>query len=155
MKKIYSALFCLLAPLALATDITIEDAWARATTGSMRTSAVYATIHNHGTTDLVLQDASSPLTSRVELHTHTENAQGVMQMTQLEEIVMPAGSKHVFQPGADHIMLLNLTQPLEVGNEIPLRLEFADGSFRNFRAVIRPLGHRMKHNHKHNHHDHH
>lgn len=153
MNKYLLLLFCCLTPLATAAEIEMTDAWARATVGTMRTSAVYGTLHNQSSTDLTLVQVSSPVAKRAELHTHTQNEQGVMRMTQLQSITIPAGEQHVFKPGADHIMLLHLNQNLEADTEIPLRLEFANGNFRNIRAVVRPLSHHMKNDHKS--HDHH
>ena len=50
---------------------------------------------------------------------------------------MPAGGTHVLAPGADHIMLLDLKQPLQVGKDVEVTLSFEDGSTMPFTAQVR------------------
>ena len=56
-----------------------------------RPGAVFFTIDNKGEADRIVA-ASSPLTDRVELHTHTMS-DGVMKMRQIEAIDVAAGGK--------------------------------------------------------------
>ncbi len=42
----------------------------------------------------------------------------------LRTIDVPAGAKVALQPGGLHVMLLDLKQPLAVGEKIPLTLTF-------------------------------
>jgi len=50
---------------------------------------------------------------------------GEMTMQELVDgLVLNAGETVTFEPGSYHVMLLDLVEPLEVGDEIDLTLEF-------------------------------
>jgi periplasmic copper chaperone A len=106
-----------------------HDAYARSTMPSAPTGAIFMVMHNHGTADCHLVGARSDAARRVELHTHRETAQGVMQMVQIEGgIPLPVDAEHVLARGGDHVMLMGLTRPLVQDEVLPLTLVFADGS---------------------------
>uniref|UniRef100_UPI0039B41482 copper chaperone PCu(A)C n=2 Tax=Pseudomonadota TaxID=1224 RepID=UPI0039B41482 len=54
----------------------------------------------------------------------------IMRMRMAERIEMKAGEPLELKPGGYHVMLMALTAPVEVGQEIELSLQFekADGS---------------------------
>lgn len=53
---------------------------------------------------------------------------GQMRMQELEGgLALTAGETVTFEPGGYHIMLLDLAEPLQTGDEIDLTLEFAEG----------------------------
>lgn len=124
LTKLSAALIALtFATPVLAADITIEDAYARAS--NPKAGAAFMVIHNSGPDADRLIGVTSDAATRVELHTHKEIADGVMQMTQLEGgIVIPADGAHALARGGDHVMLMGLTQPLEQGGSVPLVLTF-------------------------------
>ena len=110
---------------ALAADITVEDAYARAATPVAKTGAVFMTLMNHGGMDDRLIGAATPAAERAELHTHIETDEGVMQMRPDEDgFEVPAGGHHRLARGGDHVMLMGLTGPLEHGAEITVTLTF-------------------------------
>ena len=47
-----------------------------------------------------------------------------MQMQQVDSVDVPAGEMVAFAPGAYHIMLMQLAEPLATGDEVKLDLEF-------------------------------
>ncbi len=64
----------------------------------------------------------------VELHETVKNDTGAMQMQpKAGGIVIPAGGTHLLEPGADHVMLMMLTGPLETGTTTTLTLSTSDG----------------------------
>jgi periplasmic copper chaperone A len=136
-----------------------HDAYARSTMPNAPTGAIFMVMHNHGTVDCHLVDVQSDIAQRVELHTHRETAQGVMQMIQIEGgIPLPAGGEHVLARGGDHVMLLGLTRTLEQGATLPLTLVFADGAEVAIEVPVdhtrRPdaaQGHSHGHSHGHGH----
>jgi hypothetical protein len=123
-------------------EVTIQNAWARATTSAIRTSAVYATLHNNTSETLVLTQAASPVSRKVELHSNTTGEFGQMMMHPVEALHIPAGGEAVFAPGGYHIMLVGLESPLVVGHEIPVTLTFKNGHTRTFRAMVQPMSFR-------------
>ncbi|MCK8483522.1 copper chaperone PCu(A)C [Aliiroseovarius sp. S2029] len=106
-------------------DIKIEDAYARASGMNAMAGAAFFQIMNHGDQDDRLIAAKSDVAKRVELHTHKETAEGVMQMMEVEEgFPVAAGGMHALQRGGDHVMFMGLNQPFEDGSTISVTLVF-------------------------------
>lgn len=110
---------------ALAQDITIEDAYARSMGGIGASGAVFFDIKNAGTEADRLVSAASDVAKMVELHTHKQDAAGVMQMIAVPEgFEVPAGADHLLARGGDHVMLMGLTRELADGDMVALTLTF-------------------------------
>lgn len=124
MKASVIAALSLFATPLWAGDITIEDAYARASRPGAPTGAMFMTIVNAGAEDDRLVAAASPVAKLVELHTHIEE-DGVMKMREVEGgFEVPAGGTHMLQRGGDHVMLMGVTETLENGDTVPLTLTF-------------------------------
>lgn len=123
MRLTFIAALCCATPL-MAADITVEDAYARASRPGAPTGAMFMTIHNASETDDRLTEARSPVAQIVELHTHIEDG-GVMRMRPIEGgLAIPASGSHELARGGDHVMLMGLTETLEEGTTVPLILVF-------------------------------
>ncbi|SLN29327.1 hypothetical protein TRL7639_01183 [Falsiruegeria litorea R37] len=111
---------------AIAGDaIMVKDAYARSATKTAKTGAAFMNVMNHGAEDDRLVDVKSDVAARVELHTHKENAEGVMQMLHVKEgFAIPAGEMHSLARGGDHVMFMGLKEPFEQGEMIPMILVF-------------------------------
>lgn len=104
----------------------VHDAYARL---SPMSGAVFFLIHNNGAVDDRLVGARSEVAKKAELHTHVEDANGVMSMVEIEGgVALPAGEAHAFERGADHVMLMGLTADLKDGDLVPLTLVFESGA---------------------------
>lgn len=116
-----------LAPFAaLAEDakIMVMDPYARSSTPSSKSGAIFFELMNHGPADLLIA-ASTPAANEAQLHTHQEDANGVMKMLHIEEgFEVPAEGSVTFARGGKHVMLMGLTGPLEDGATVPLTLTF-------------------------------
>lgn len=128
MKRLLLAAALALTPLsAFAGDasLVIEDAYARASTPTAKVGAAFMAILNPTDSDDRLIAVASGAAERVELHTHLEDAAGVMRMIEVEDgFAVPAGSTHVLKRGGDHVMLMGLTRGFEHGETITLTLTF-------------------------------
>lgn len=120
------ALSLLLAVPAYAHDgVHVEDAYARVSTMMSNSGAAFMVIENHAEADDRLVSASSDVAEKVELHTHKEDANGVMKMVHVEEgFVIPAKGTHLLARGGDHVMFLGLKQPLAHGDVVQVTLTF-------------------------------
>lgn len=106
-------------------EIVIDDPYARASRPNAPTGAAFMVIRNTGETEDRLVAASSGVAKRVELHTHIDQGDGVMKMTELEDgIAIPAGESHLMVRGGDHVMFMGLIEPLEQGTMIDVTLTF-------------------------------
>ncbi len=114
---------CLALPAA--AEIKVQDAYARAAMPTAPTGAAFMVLENTGAQDDRLIGVASDAADRVELHTHIEAENGVMQMRKVEDgFVIPAGGSHTLARGGDHVMLMGLTRPLEQGETVMLTLTF-------------------------------
>jgi periplasmic copper chaperone A len=88
-------------------------------------AAVYLSITNRGATSDRLIALESPIAAKVELHRSTM-AQGIMQMREVAALDCPPRAIVKIEPGALHIMLTGLRQPLVAGTTFSLSLKFRD-----------------------------
>ncbi len=110
---------------AIAQEIHILDTYARSSSPTAQTGAAFMLIENIGDADDRLIGATSPASKIVQLHTHRENAEGVMQMVHVEEgFDLRAGETLFLERGGNHIMFMGLTEPFEQGKTVPLTLIF-------------------------------
>lgn len=117
-----AAVLTLTLPATAQDAVQINDAYARASAAS---GAVFFQIENHQTDDDRLIAVASDAAERVELHTHKEDANGVMQMLHVPEgFAVPANASHALARGGDHVMLMGLKAPLKTGDVINLTLTF-------------------------------
>jgi copper(I)-binding protein len=122
-----------------AGTLTIGHPWARATVGTSRPGGAYLTITNKGAAPDRLTGAESPVAERVELH-RSSMEDGVMRMTPVKVIEVPAGGKVALEPGGYHLMLMGLKQPLAAGSKVPLTLVFERAGRVAVELAIEPLG---------------
>lgn len=119
----------LLGALTLATpalsDITISGAYARSSGPTAKSGAAFFVIHNDSAQDDRLIGAASGVAKRVELHTHIDAGNGVMQMRHDEDgFEVPAMGMHALKRGADHVMFMGLTMPMVQGAVFDVTLTF-------------------------------
>lgn len=102
-------------------EISVRDAWARPVSAGGH-GAVYLVIENAGGADSLLS-ASSEVAQVVEPH-ETLHGEGVVQMSPLDTVPIPAQGRVIFEPAGKHLMLVDLKENLEPGDTFPLLLEF-------------------------------
>lgn len=103
-------------------SISVENAWARATTASVQAAAIYATITDRGTADRLVA-ASTPVAGKAELH-ETIHEGNVTKMRPAASLAISPGTPVSLTPRGYHIMLTELKQPLTDGQSFPLSLKF-------------------------------
>ena len=124
MRTLVAFLAMLLAPPALAAEIMVMDAYARASRPGAPTGAVFMVLHNMGQTEDRLIGAATPVAQIAQIHTHIDD-NGVMRMREVKDgIPLPPGTMHEFARGGDHVMLMGLTRDLTNGETVRLTLVF-------------------------------
>ena len=118
--------------------LVVRDAWTRRTPGS-DVAAVYLDLADNPTQrPVTVVGIESSAASHAMIHeTRTEG--GISKMRAHEQLVVAPGETLKFEPGGLHVMLHGLTQPLAVGQNIPLIVQLADGTRVSTTAVVRPL----------------
>jgi periplasmic copper chaperone A len=81
---------------------------------------------------------SSPAAGRVEVHEVAADGTGGKSMRpKAGGVSIPAGGTHDLVPGGDHLMLMDLVEPLRPGADVTLTVEFEDGSTLPVTAQVR------------------
>lgn len=119
--------------------LKVMDAWARQSPAAGGNGAVYMKLVNDGGTDDVLTGAQSDVAEVAELH-ETKMDGGMMKMSPVPNIKIPAGGSVSLEPGGLHVMLINLKQPLEPGQKIKLTLTFEKAGSIPVEAEVRAIG---------------
>ncbi len=120
----------------IAGHLTVEGAWARVSPMVERAGAAYMVIRSQGTEDDALIGVTSPAATVVELHHTQADAQGVMTMAPVPEILVPAAGSVELAPGGYHLMLIDLVEPLVEGAHVDLVLTFRSGVVLTVQAVV-------------------
>lgn len=129
------------------SGIEIRDGYARASTPNAKAGAAFLVIENTGTTDDRLIAASTDIAARTELHTHTENDQGVMRMIHVKEgFDLPAGATLKLARGGKHVMMMGLNSSIVQGGPVNLTLTFEQAGDVSFVVLGDML--RNEHGHK-------
>lgn len=107
---------------------------------SMKETAAYVTLTNPTDSDIVLVSAASPAAGHVMLmRTETTAADGASSsgMVETPSLTVPAGGELVLASGGDHLMLMDLTGPLEEGQTVDLTVVADDGRTLDLSAEVR------------------
>ncbi len=107
---------------AISNGITVSDAWVRNPPISDQPGAAYLVIQNNGVADRLLS-VTSDIAQTIELHESMESG-GMMQMSPVPNIPIPANGKVELKPGGLHMMLIGLTRPVKDGDKVQLTLSF-------------------------------
>ena len=135
---------CALCSLALTcnayAEVTVQNAWVRATVPQQKAAGVFFDIQ--ATENLQLVEAQTSVATSAELH-EMKMENDVMRMRPLEQLALPAGKKVNLKPGGYHLMLMGLKNQIKVGDVIPLRLVFQDKNkkqhFVDIKVIAKPI----------------
>lgn len=111
----------LLACNSHAQNVQVKDAWVRGTVAAQKATGAFMEISASKAARLV--GVESPVAAAVELHTMSMQ-NGVMKMTQVDGVDLPAGKTVKLAPGGYHVMFFGLKQPMKPGERVPLTLTF-------------------------------
>ena len=117
------ALLAGLAAAAAHAQVTVADAWVRGTVTGQKATGAFMQIQSASDTALVA--AASPVAGVVEIHEMKMDG-GVMKMSAIRSLAVPAGKTTELKPGSYHVMLMELKQPLKEGETVPVTLTFED-----------------------------
>lgn len=105
--------------------ISVEDAYARASSPIAKSGAAFMMINNSGDEADRLIGVRTDIARKAELHTHIDDGNGNMSMRKVEGgFVVPANGTHVLKRGGDHVMMMGLTGPLNHGDILRMTLVF-------------------------------
>lgn len=122
---------------AAADAITVADTWVKsAEAGSM--TAAFGILENSSDAAVTITSVETTASPMVELHETVDDGSGQMVMREIQGgFVIPAKGQLLLEPGANHIMLMNLPAPVLAGEELSFTVNFSDGSSLEFSAIVK------------------
>ncbi|AOS96780.1 hypothetical protein AUP74_01321 [Microbulbifer aggregans] len=148
---IAAALLLATAGVTFAQGTALEiGGFVRETLPGLSTSAAYLELKNHARegrslTGVEIAQSAQALAS---LHTTVER-DGISRMRPVEALAIPAGQSVKMAPGGLHVMLEGVK--LRAGDNLSLRLLFANGEIREVVLPVRGLQADSEHHHHHQH----
>src|SRR5215470_5260342 len=104
-------------------SLRINRPIARATPPGAKTAVVFFTVDNSSNNIERLLRASTPVAGGVAMH-QMAIEDGVMKMRAIPSVEINPGGRLELRPDGYHLMLIDLKQPLKVGETFPLMLTF-------------------------------
>lgn len=116
---------------------TFSNSWIRATPPGAITAAAYLDISNAGDDDRLLA-ASSDKARKVEIHVSSEQA-GMMRMSQLESLPMPADTIIKLESGGHHLMFIDISEAFVADESVIVTLIFEKAGARDVRFTVQDV----------------
>lgn len=128
------------APAAAQTGaVTAADAWVREAPAGRPTTGVFVTVKNAGNAARSIVSGEASVGDTLELHEMVRE-NGMMRMSPVKAIAVPAGGQVELKPGGLHLMLFGLKKALVPGDTVQVELTLDDGSRVKMAAPVRKMG---------------
>lgn len=120
------------------SGVVVKDAWVKAVKSGM--TGAFGEITNNSDADVTVVSATSDAAKMVELHEVVDDGSGTMVMQPKKGgFPIPAGETYTLEPGADHIMFMDVTKALKPGDTVSLTLKLDNGDTVKFDAPVKPF----------------
>lgn len=106
--------------------VAIMNAWVREAYDGAKVNAGYMTLVNVGSEDVKLVKVESDAFETVEVH-EMAMVDGIVEMRELTDMVIPADGQVHFEPGGMHLMLLGPQEHLATGQTVDMTMTFESG----------------------------
>lgn len=150
MIKQLLALCAATVTLTASAQVTVSDAWVRATVPVQKTAGAFLTLQSVKAARLV--GASSPAAGSVEMHQMEMSGQ-TMKMHAVDGIDLPAGQKVDLAKAGYHLMFLGLKQQMKEGDMVPVTLTVEDAAHKRDTMIVnvpvKPMGYTAPGAHQH------
>jgi len=121
-----------------AETVTVIEPYIRAMPPGQKVTAMFMSLNNPSLDTYALVKAESDVSDNVELHEHVMK-DGMMQMGQVEQIEIKAQGNTQLKPGGYHVMLIGLKKDLDLGQKVPVKLTFKDGSTKTINPEVKKI----------------
>jgi len=106
--------------------VAIMNSWVREAHEKARVNAGYMTLVNVSAEDVILLEVESNAFDKVEVH-EMKMIDGMMEMNQLTDLVIPAKDQIQFEPGGKHLMMMGPKKHFTKGQKVEMTLTFKSG----------------------------
>ena len=103
------------------SSLMFKNAWVRPTPGHARSTAAYFQLINNSKQDIIIVDSQSPNFEMTMIH-DTQVKDGLVSMNHLDELLVPAGGTVELKPLGLHMMLMQPSAALNLGDSVPITL---------------------------------
>lgn len=136
-------LAALAAPFALVAcadpaPLYVDQAWVQLNANPKAPSAGYFTIHG-GPEPVTLRSVQTEGAINIEMH-DSAMKDGMMTMTQIDSVAVPAKTKVAFAPGGKHLMIFDINPAVVKAGKINIMFIFSNGDRLPVDAVIKTAG---------------
>lgn len=121
--KLIGALVLSMTAITAQSEVTIKDAWVRATVPQQMATGAFFQIKSSKNVRLV--SVKTPVAGIAEIH-EMKMENNVMKMRAMDYLDLPAGKMVELKPGGFHLMLMDLKAQIKVGATVPLTLVVED-----------------------------
>jgi copper(I)-binding protein len=121
---------------AQTTTVLARDGWVREPVPSRDVTALFVVLENHGASPRAVVAGTSDAVDRVELHEMKMDG-GMMRMSPVKQIDVPAGGQTELKPGGLHVMLFGLKKRFSAGESLTVTLMLDDGTKIPVTAIVR------------------
>lgn len=136
------AIVLALAAPAAAAQVTVKEAWVRATVPQQRGTGAFMQITS--ARDARLVEVKTPVAKVAEVH-EMAMVDNVMRMRRVQALELPAGKTVELKPGGYHVMLMELNGQIKAGDTIPITLTIENKDSRRetieLKVPAKPLTH--------------
>ena len=122
---------------APATDaaVTVTDAWIPQPASD--TSAMFGMVSNSGSEAVSITGGSAPDVGLVQVHEFVKEGNKEVMQEVPGGLEIPAGGSVELKPGSYHIMMMEVSADWQVGDEVPVTLEFTNNETVEVTAVVK------------------
>jgi copper(I)-binding protein len=124
---------------AQSPPVTARDAWVREAPAGRAVTGMFLTVQNTGTAPRAIVSGKASVGDTLELH-EMKREDGMMRMSPVKSIAVPAGGTVELRPGGLHLMLFGLKKPLVPGDTVRVELTLDDGTRVPVVAAVRKMG---------------
>lgn len=111
---------------AVGDVVTIMNAWIREAHPTAMVNAGYMTLVNTGHEEVTLVKIESRAFENIEFH-EMASVNGLMEMREVTDLIIPANGQLQFEPGGRHLMLMGPQEHLTTGQKVDMSLTFKSG----------------------------
>ena len=124
---------------AQAATVVARDPWVREAPAGRKATAIFLTAENTGAAGRTIVGGSTDVSDTLELH-EMKRENGMMRMSPVSSIAVPAHGKAELKPGGLHLMLFGLRKALVAGDSVHVTLTLDSGARVQFTAPVRAMG---------------
>lgn len=106
--------------------VAIMNSWVREAHEGATVNAGYMTLVNAGSEEVALVKVESDAFKNIEVH-EMVSVDGMMEMREVTDMVIPAKGQIYFEPGGKHLMLMGPKERFKKGQQVEMTLTFKSG----------------------------